>query len=806
MTRTSPDPPGTASAAPTVGQKSQGVNVAPLQVAHRWTILLGVLGIIPLCAIVQWLEVGAEEKGSLSAFAIPPVAIVILCGMVLSVLLARVFKQFSPRADLLLLYSMFLVAATICSSGLVRPIYTHISGVMDEYIVRGVGTVRPGYERQSPMVFPKLTIPPLTEAQNLQKANDRRLREEAERRYAPLTSYARGLKRQPGDVPPKREANQSLWDFENRSVQWWWDERFIKDNFAEFAQRPETPRSEAATQGLVARMGTMLGQHVADTHHLEKLPPGTPSIPWHIWAWPILNWSVFALMVIGFLICMAEVLRRLWLKIENLPMPLMEIPEGVLSWSPDGVKSRGGGFSWLLLVGLSIGLLWVSIQAAGYFRIAPFDRLPIDLASKDLAPAFKNPPFKFVGTCWICWSPLLIAIGCMVSLEISRSVWVVYWLLGIGLMILGTMGINANTLPTAAQIQAFSYRPFPWWEDQAAGAMIVMSLWMFWASRARLWDILSAMWKPVNEGQVGDAFVPAKLLPFLLVGLLIAMPVYAWCMGVTSILFLLMLFGLFILFTVAAARLRAETGFPIVPALTTMSRYNLMLGGPRTFGGMASSAGASFFWLSNSLISSLLPAQLEIIGMAQRQRVSVKRVALAMFLAAVVALAISMPLMLFLQYSLQGGAMPDPAGGVGGKESLYILYRFGGRHLDQGAFEWVRIWATLVGGALMLGFLFGRSFLLGFPFHPIALLAVLTAFNNGQYYNPQANINLIWGPAMIAWLIKRSIFKIGGADLFTRLLPLFRGVVIGHLLALVLWAFVRAIFCSDQNLSIFFTW
>ncbi len=801
---------------------------------------LGVAGLVVLCPIVQWLEIGGTETSSFSAIGVPPVAVVMLCGLVLGALLAGLIKKFSPRADFIMLYAMFSIGTLVCSSGLVRPIYGHITPLMDELLKRKVDTVRVGYEWQKASVFPKLTTPLIPEAQ-AKTIEERQARDVA---YADLIEFTDQLRRSPRDVPPMKNhtvERYRLTDEQGRLTQigvklgWWWRERFLHDAFGGVKKDVEAwkeiekgagtqpsgalagypdktiERLKADRPGGMGKWFSRVFLSEVQVTHGKQILDGTGAvvqvdesrvIPWHLWGWPIFNWTVFSLLVIGMLTCLSEVLRRLWLQNENLPMPLVEVPNGIMSWMPGSPVSSGP--KWMMTVGMLVGIIWVSMPAATHYRIPGLQFFP-GLGIQNLTPMFATYPWKFIGTVWLCYHPLLICIGLLVTLEISRSIWTTTWLCNLALVVLGVVGISAATMPTPREIKGFEYRNFPFWDDQIAGAMLVMTMWMMWASRKRLVDMLAGLWRKPNPEDLGDALISPRVLPVLLVALMIALPSYAWFMGATSIKFLVMLFGLFFAFAIAAARLRAETGFLIVPAMTTMSRYNLMFAGAKTFGAEAASTGNSFFFLSSSLISVILPQQLEIMSLAQRQRVSLRRLGLGMMLAAVVALAVSMPFLLIWQYGTAGGVSPvNWTSMAGGKDGVYTLYRFAGRNLDQGRFETVRLVATGVGGLIMFVLLFLRSRFLGFPIHPIGYVAT-GAFVTGLYFNVFANINMIWGPMLIAWLIKRTIYKIGGNELFTRLLPLIRGVIIGHLGAIVFWAVWRQIFMPGTE-GLFFTW
>ena len=816
----------------------------PLQTARWSTMILGLLAVAVICPLVQWLEMGGTEAQSFAPMAVPPVAVAMLVGLVLAVAVAALIKKFSPRADFVLLYAMLSIATLLCSSGLVRSVYGHITCVMDELLARKVDTVRVGYESQNPAVFPKLATPLMPDMEEM-TVEQRAARDRA---YADLIEFSNQLRRDPRDVPPTSNHADPRYDLRGKNefaadvtrLDWWWRERFKRDAFGSLkkdvdawrdiqhgattdpvaglagypqplidrlAAHPPGPMEQWLSDSLLSDISATHAKTIATGGSPSAAPksvPETRTIPWHIWGWPILNWSFFCFLIVGLLTCLAEVFRRVWLRIQNLPMPLVEVPDGIFALLPNSNATRSARLG--LLGGIAFGLLWVSLHAGAHFRVPGFTFFSAGWGIIDLTPAFASPPWNYMSTVWLCWSPLLICIGLLVSLEVSRSIWATTWLCNIALVILGAVGISAATVATPQQLKGFNFRDFPFWDDQVAGAMIVFTLWMLWTSRGPLLEVLAGLWKKPDPAKIGEPLIGPRLLPWLLVFLLIAIPCQAWYMGATSVKFLVMLLGLFLTFTIAAARLRAETGFIMAPALTTMSRYNLMFGGARTFGAGAASAGNSFFFLASSAISVVLPQQLEIVALAQRQRVSLRRLAVGMMLAALVALAVSMPCFLIFQYGTQGGVstMMAREGMAGARDSMYLLFRFGGRNLDQGRFETVRLVATAVGGVIMFALLFCRARFTRFPLHPIGYLAT-AAFVTGQYINPTANYNIIWGPMLLAWLIKRSVFKIGGAELFQRFLPLIRGTIIGHLLAIVLWAFIRKLLL-DTNDPMYFTW
>jgi len=76
----------------------------------------------------------------------------------------------------------------------------------------------------------------------------------------------------------------------------------------------------------------------------------------------------------------------------------------------------------------------------------------------------------------------------------------------------------------------------------------------------------------------------------------------------------------------------------------------------------------------------------------------------------------------------------------------------------------------LFGGSVAMILAVFRQFFSGFWFHPIGFLLGATNLNGG------AN----WGSLLVAWMIRASVLKVGGAQAVVRKLqPFFIGVFIG---------------------------
>ena len=68
------------------------------------------------------------------------------------------------------------------------------------------------------------------------------------------------------------------------------------------------------------------------------------------------------------------------------------------------------------------------------------------------------------------------------------------------------------------------------------------------------------------------------------------------------------------------------------------------------------------------------------------------------------------------------------------------------------------------------------------PLHPVGLLLVFT------YYGEQ-----LWISVLIGWLLRSAFVFFGGARLYTAVRPIFLGLILGEVFAVVFWFFIPII-------------
>jgi len=335
--------------------------------------------------------------------------------------------------------------------------------------------------------------------------------------------------------------------------------------------------------------------------------------------------------------------------------------------------------------------------------------------------------------------------------------------------------------------------------EQFLGAILCFSgfiLFKAWASRSS-----------ENRLETSVAYVPRMVtrigfavLPLVIAGLL-------WWLGIRDVA-LILVTALFVAAqTIAAARVRAETGMPTTNVSYDYTKLPMILGmttmtGAKTFTNYIATA-----FMPVSLLFRTLPQQLENIELARRHKVHYGTIALSSLVAFVAALAIGMMGFLILTYFVgevvwaEGLKVQGPNGFSIARAPLWISHFQGETGLSQfNLVQWHRVAFGAIGFTVVLALLLLRTFYLRFPIHPIGYLLMLFSiyytWASPYYKGAEGDASAgkeqtwLWAGFFLAWLIKWLTIKYGGMNTYKRVKPLFIGLVVGSVLAIFCWNMV----------------
>ncbi|MFP4052282.1 MAG: DUF6785 family protein, partial [Phycisphaerae bacterium] len=292
----------------------------------------------------------------------------------------------------------------------------------------------------------------------------------------------------------------------------------------------------------------------------EKFDEAAESLPWHLWAKPIVMWSSLFLSIFLLLMCISEWLRRKWIDRENLAFPLVEVADHLIRHDSELETSsdftdpapRKWPINPVFMVGFAIGMFWVGIEALAHYGFITGDYSVYFQVSKEL---FTTGDLKQADKVFLVISPIVLGIGFLVSLEISFSAWAIFFLYTFVVM------VGKNSYPDLKDSLFTGWaggKQYPFPTEQMLGACICFAgIVLYKTFRGR---------KRAQGPLANDYFIPPRLNTIGLIVLPLVVLVLLWSHGVAStpagILFVIGMAFIAFVQMITAARVRAETGLP----------------------------------------------------------------------------------------------------------------------------------------------------------------------------------------------------------------------------------------------------
>jgi hypothetical protein len=497
---------------------------------------------------------------------------------------------------------------------------------------------------------------------------------------------------------------------------------------------------------------------------------GNARVPWDAWKMQMLAWiffmAVFALMTL----CVVAILRRQWADRERLAFPTVVVPVEMIR--------EGGGFfkNRILWFGFAIPFA-IDVMNTIHLNIPPVPYLPTRTTDQpDLLNFLNAPPWNAIGNTPLSFYPFVIGIAYLLPVDVTFSCWF-FWL---GTKLEAVFGA-ASGLTAGATGGGQSQWPFI--GHQGAGAFLALTLVGLWLSRSYLrevWRIAFGRKTPsptpppnLGEGQGAGADEPMSYRLAIL-GLVVCLALLVgWCVlaGMRATV-AVTLIVLALLYMIAAARIRAETGNawlfgPDVDAykvMTTTFGTTVYTPADLTILAYLRNAIANF-----DLRCISMPNQFDAYKMADALKVDKRRLTAALVLAVVLGLVISFAIALMIWYAYGAGAKTDTWRTYMGRVPFDQLSDTLSTPVKTDVPGTVAIGA---GFLLTAGMMFLRTRFTWWVFHPVGYAMANTH-----------TMNQVWLPFFLAWLIKLAILRYGGIRLYRQSLPFFYGVIIGDFLA-----------------------
>jgi hypothetical protein len=478
----------------------------------------------------------------------------------------------------------------------------------------------------------------------------------------------------------------------------------------------------------------------------------------HAWAVPALTWCAFLLTLFFVLQCVNSILRKHWTDAERLTYPLVRLPLEITAQAPGGPGGTPLTRQRLFWVGFVLAALVDTVNALNYYypAIPPILTPGNGQSFLDLHQFLTTRPWNAVGWTPISFYPFVIGLGMLMPMDFLFSIWFFYlfWKLQSVLVV----GFAWDADPR-----------MPYANYQSGGAYFLFCVSSIWLARGYLVQtIRRALGMPSTADDRDEPLRYRTAYGGILGGLLllVGFSTYlglAWWLAV-------LFFLIYLALALAITRMRAELGTPIHDLHNTGPDVLLPdLLGSRNFSHTDLGVFSLFFFFNRAYRCQPMPIQLEAFKMASvtGRKGELRGWFWALLLAGGLGALCAFWAMLHLTY--QYGALAKADHGA--------MQAFGSE-------SWNRLTGWLqqpkppngsVAGALVAGFLFAafmqamRVRFYWWPFHPLAY-AVSSSYE----------INLVWMPLFIAWLVKSLMLRYGGVRVFQSSLPFFYGLILGQ--------------------------
>jgi hypothetical protein len=484
-----------------------------------------------------------------------------------------------------------------------------------------------------------------------------------------------------------------------------------------------------------------------------------------VWQWKyvsawmpvVLIWTGFVSLLLTVMLCINAILRKQWTDNERLTYPIVQLPLQITSeaaFQPQGLFRNP--IFWL---GFVIAGTVDMVNSLNYY----YPNIPTILTPGfgqsfiDLQQFVTTKPWNAIGWTPLSFYPFMIGLGMFMPLDFLFSLIFFYWFWKFQRIV--------------AVAGAYDQNPrVPYTENQAFGAYMSFCLYSLWLSKGFLKQVLRRALGQSSD--LDDSREPMRYRTALLgiIAGITALSMFAHYMGMVwwiGVVFFLIYFAL----ALAITRMRAELGTPIHDLhFTGPEMIMTRVSGTEAFNADTLTAFAIFFWFNRAYRSHPMPQQLEAYKLAEQTQTEFRKWNVAMLVLGAFSVFVAFWTILHLMYSY----------GAEGKSAMSF-----GAEAYNNLTTWLKTpqkGEFAEGMAIVIGF--GTAFLLQWlrvrlpwwPLHPLAY-AVTSSWE----------INLVWGPLFLAWVVKPLILRYGGRGGFHRALPFFVGLMLGQFVVGSLW-------------------
>ena len=499
---------------------------------------------------------------------------------------------------------------------------------------------------------------------------------------------------------------------------------------------------------------------------LVKLPEGQ-SIPWEVWIWPSIGWLCFFLSFWMFCISLAGIMLPQWQQNERIAFPLTRILQSLMEPPEDRRRLPPIFYEGKFWIAALVVLLVHSLVGLNtYFP----SRIPAYLTTWNLTPLFTEEPLSYMPAYMKSGQFYFIFIGVayFMSTRVSFSIW--FFMLAYALY---TMICQTYIPPF------FSTAP----DAHRSGALLTVTITILWLGRARWFHVLRcAIGNTHSEEDRRDR-------NFVFMFLLGAFGMFGWLVWAgVQVSWAILLIAIIFVYQLVVSRIVAETGLPVVGLTSNHFLHYFSLVPIRLVNGASAwFLGALSEFIGTGSRTSLAALTMQSMSLDEKVRPRHQwKTARLYVIVLILGFFVCGAAHLYFSYNHSQTLDSNPETPVSsfGTYRLHSAVALLRQHVNE---EWDKQSynrpAHMAFGAVLAGGLQYASLTMPkWPLHPVGLLLVYTWF--GQ---------TVWMSVAFGWLLRVVLILFGGARMYRKLRPLFIGLIIGEILAAIVWFSVSGI-------------
>jgi hypothetical protein len=469
------------------------------------------------------------------------------------------------------------------------------------------------------------------------------------------------------------------------------------------------------------------------------------------WLPPVGVWLIFILLLFLTTMFINLILRKQWVEHEKLSYPVIQLP----------IEMSSGQFLRNRLMWVGFGLAFTLDLLAGLHALYPAVPAP-RVKWYNLAPLFSARPWNAVGWLPIHFYPFVTGLGYIMPLGLSFSLWLFYLFWKAQLVFADAVGWRM---------------PGRYLEWEKAGAWFGIGLLAIWASRRGIKSAILAAIRGTPKGESDPVGARTAVLGAVMG--FTAMIVFWSSFGVNPIA-AVVFFAIYLIFSLAATRMRAELG-PPTHELHFVGPDMIMTAavGSKRFASETLAGFALLYWTNYGYRCHPMPHQLEGFKIAEQARLKPKLILKAEIWAIVIGAVSAFLVLLTLFY--RHGALVEVHGGSLGP--AWETYRRLARLLANPESPDAAMLKQIGFGFGFTVFLMAmRTRFLWWRLHPVGF-AVASGWC----------ISWMWFSILLGWLCKWVVLKWGGLKAHRKAVPFFLGMILGQMTIGSLWSIIGLI-------------